>query len=134
MDHHQVSPRMVSSPSSGGCIYQGRGCCSQLFSEELLYVGMKLGSICLFLVLGQTLGISKARYALHKVLSAASDAQGLLKQQAVTSGTVISTFLRHTPTPICLRGVPLQPCSVTGFLCPWAILLCHTPNFSVCLC
>lgn len=83
MDHHQVSPRMVSSPSSEGCIYQGRGCRSQLFSEELTYVGMKLGSIVLFPVLGQTLGISKARYKLYKLLSAAIDAQGLLKEQAV---------------------------------------------------
>lgn len=31
MDHPQLSPRLVSSPSSGGCIYLGRCCSSQLW-------------------------------------------------------------------------------------------------------
>lgn len=83
MDQHQVSPRMVSSASSGGCIYQGRGCCPQLVSEELTYVGMKLGAVFLFPALGQTLGIRRAQYELHELLSAGSDAQGLLKQRGV---------------------------------------------------
>lgn len=49
---------------------------------EVLYMGMKFGSVFLFPVLEQILRRSKAQYQLHKLLSAASDAQALLKQQA----------------------------------------------------
>ena len=55
-------------PAQGGSVYQGRGCRSQLLSEELTYVEMTLGSVLLFHIPGQTLGISTAQYELHKLL------------------------------------------------------------------
>lgn len=74
-----------NGPSSGfpspGLFTQLRGVYLSGQMLQFPAVGMKLGSIFLSLVLGQTLGIRKAQYELHKLLSAAGDAQGVQKQQ-----------------------------------------------------
>lgn len=126
-----------NGPSSGfpspGLFTQLRGVYLSGQMLQFPAVGMKLGSIFLSLVLGQTLGIRKARYKLHKLLSAAGDAQGVQKQQQCQELS-FPLFLLLIPTPVCLSRVPLQPCSAAAFPCPWVMLSCPTPNSGVCLC